>query len=184
MDIILEDLFCNISSGQQVCIWIGHVTPEFSRSPWQCTYSNCFSLMDMKAKGKLFAVKSNDIKTETYYSWRVGTLVLCHTKYGCTMYDFHNSTDTLKFWTENGLLKNFFVFDPNLMKLGEIVVHVDNYNFTTFHQNQMKNKKVLLIAWFSVQNFKVPIESWSSYIVNCIDDIKIRNKPVYGLDWL
>ena len=36
----------------------------------------------MKAKGKLFAVKSNDIKTETYYSWRVGTLVLCHTQHG------------------------------------------------------------------------------------------------------
>ena len=31
------------------------------------------------------------------------------------------------------------------MKLGEIVVHMDNYNFTKFHQNQMKNKKVLLI---------------------------------------
>ena len=36
-----------------------------------------------------------------------------------------------------------------------IVVHMDNnYNFTKFHQNQMKNKKVLLIARFSVQNFK------------------------------
>ena len=25
------------------------------------------------------------------------------------------------------------------MKLGEIVVHIDNYNFFKFHQNQMKN---------------------------------------------
>ena len=33
------------------------------------------------------------------------------------------------------------------MKLGEIVVYnSDNYNFTTFHQNQMKNRKVFLIA--------------------------------------
>ena len=54
------------------------------------------------------------------------------------------------------------------MKLGEIVVHMDNYNFTKFHQNQMKNKKVLLIARFSVQNFKVSVESWKSYIVYVI----------------
>ena len=27
------------------------------------------------------------------------------------------------------------------MKLGEIVVHMDNYYLTKFHQNQMKNKK-------------------------------------------
>ncbi len=52
-----------------------------------------------------------------------------------------------------------------LMKLGEIAVHMDNCNFTKFHQNQMKNKKVLLIARFSVQNFKVSVESWKSYIV-------------------
>ena len=45
------------------------------------------------------------------------------------------------------------------MKLDEIVVHIGNYNFTKFHQNQMKNKKVLLIARFSVQNFKVSVES-------------------------
>ena len=53
------------------------------------------------------------------------------------------------------------------MKLGEILVYmgVTNYNFTKFHQNQMKNKKVLLIACFSVQNFKVSVESWKSYIV-------------------
>ena len=29
----------------------------------------------------------------------------------------------------------------------------------------MKNKKLLLIACFSVQNFKVSVESWKSYIV-------------------
>ena len=42
---------------------------------------------------------------------------------------------------------------------------MDNYNFTKFHQNQMKNKNVLLIACFSVQNFKVSVESWKLYIV-------------------
>ena len=82
------------------------------------------------------------------------------------MYDFYDSTDTLKFWTEKRAInKTFLFFHPILMKLGEIVVHMDNYNFTKFHQNQMKNKKVLLIARFSVQNFKVSVESWKSYIV-------------------
>ena len=51
------------------------------------------------------------------------------------------------------------------MKLCEILVHMGNYNFTKFHQNWMKNKKVLLIARFSVQNFKVSVELWKSYIV-------------------
>ena len=59
------------------------------------------------------------------------------------------------------------------MKLGEIVVHMDNYNITKFHQNQMKNKKVLSIAHFSVQNFKVWVESWKSYIVHSLINIPI-----------
>ena len=63
------------------------------------------------------------------------------------------------------------------MKLCEIVVHMDNYNFTKFHQNQMKNKKVLLIACFSVQNFKVSVELWKSYIV------PLRETPVILEFW-
>ena len=51
------------------------------------------------------------------------------------------------------------------MKLGEIVVHIGHYNFTKFHQNRIKNKKVLLIAHFSVKNFKVSVESWKLYMV-------------------
>ena len=49
------------------------------------------------------------------------------------------------------------------------------YNFTKFHQNQMKNKKVLLIARFSVQNFKVSVELWKSYIVLCEDTSLVCN---------
>ena len=83
-----------------------------------------------------------------------------------TMYDFHDSTDTLKFWTEKRPInKTFFVFHPILIKLGEVVVIHVYYNFTKFHQNRMKTKKVLLIAHFSVQNFKVSVELWKSYIV-------------------
>ena len=59
----------------------------------------------------------------------------------------------------NNNKKLFFVFHLILMKLGEVVVIHVYYNFTKFHQNRMKNKKVLLIAHFSVQNFKVLVES-------------------------
>ena len=51
------------------------------------------------------------------------------------------------------------------MKLGEVVVIHVYYNYTKFHQNRMKNKKVLLMAQFSVQNFKVSVELWNLYIV-------------------
>ena len=40
------------------------------------------------------------------------------------------------------------------MKLGKIVVCMSNYNFTKFHQNQMKTKKVLLIAPFLCSEFQ------------------------------
>ena len=40
-----------------------------------------------------------------------------------TMYDFHNSTDTLKFWTEKWAINKKNVFHPILKKLGEIVVY-------------------------------------------------------------
>ena len=60
------------------------------------------------------------------------------------------------------------------MKPGKIVVHMDNYNFTKFDQDQMKKKKVLLIAHFSVQNFKVSVELWKSYIVCDVIYIQYR----------
>ena len=48
------------------------------------------------------------------------------------------------------------------MKLGEIVVHMDNYNFTKFHQDQMKNKKVLITdPLMEVSSVKVPLRSCS-----------------------
>ena len=57
----------------------------------------------------------------------------------CT--NFYDSTDNLKFRTEKWAInKTFFVFHMILMKLGEVVVIHVYYNFTKFHQNQMKNK--------------------------------------------
>ena len=44
------------------------------------------------------------------------------------------------------------------MKLGEIVVHIGYYNFTKFHQNRMKIKKVLIIdSLMEVSSIKVPV---------------------------
>ena len=82
------------------------------------------------------------------------------------------------------LIKLFFVFHPILMKVGEIVVHMDNFNFTKFHQNKMKNKKVLLIARFSVQNFKVSVESWKSYIVRLPYFGNSFEHYAFGTNWL
>ena len=39
------------------------------------------------------------------------------------------------------ITKTFFSIS-NSMKLGEVLVHINNYNFTNFHLIQMKNKKV------------------------------------------
>ena len=63
------------------------------------------------------------------------------------------------------------------MQLGEIVVLIGSYNFTKFHQNQMKNKKGLLIARFSVQNFKVSVESSKSYIVTQVNSAYLSHQP-------
>ena len=62
------------------------------------------------------------------------------------------------------------------MQLREVVVIHEYYNFTKFHQNRMKNKKVLLIACFFVQNFKVPVELWKSYIVQLGQSFRIKIK--------
>ena len=94
-----------------------------------------------------------------------------------TMYDFHDSTDTLKFWTEKCAINKTFVFHLILMKLGEVVIIHVYYNFTKFHQNRMKNKKkVLLIAHFSVQNFKVSVELWKLYIVHTVGGLRVYRK--------
>ena len=52
------------------------------------------------------------------------------------------------------------VFHPILMKFGEVVVPIVYYNYTKFHQCQMKNKKVLLIAHLTDDSStKVPLKS-------------------------
>ena len=63
------------------------------------------------------------------------------------------------------------------MKLGEIVVRMGN--FIKFHQNQMENKQVLLIAHFSVQNIKVSVSLWKSYIVHIVQHSAASRVPFY-----
>ena len=76
---------------------------------------------------KLSALQNANLRTPFPLSTQLDWDDVCC----CTMYDFHNSTDALKFWTEKWAFnKTFFVFHLILMKLGEVVVHMDNYNFT------------------------------------------------------
>ena len=78
------------------------------------------------------------------------------------------------------------------MKLGEVVVTHVYYNITNFHQNSMKNKKVLLIARFSVQNFKVSV-LLSFYVVytyiyiikvvaEWVPEIRLGSKQLYNFE--
>ena len=39
------------------------------------------------------------------------------------------------------IIRPFFVFHSNSMKLGEVLVHIDNYNFTEFLLNSNKKQK-------------------------------------------
>ena len=68
------------------------------------------------------------------------------------------------------------------MKLGEVVVTDVYYNFTKFYKkNLMKNKKVLIIAHFSVQNFKVSVELWKSYIVGARKWFAVQNEMILSI---
>ena len=64
-------------------------------------------------------------------------------------------------FVKRSIIKTFFVFHPILMKLGEVVVHVHvYYNFTKFHKNRMKNKKVFIIECLTeVSSDKVALRS-------------------------
>ena len=56
------------------------------------------------------------------------------------MYDFHDSIDTLKFWTEKLATNKTFLFNyPCVLQ---------------FHQNQMKNKKVFINSPFFCSEFQ------------------------------
>ena len=61
------------------------------------------------------------------------------------------------FEQKNGLLIKLFCFLSNFDESW--------WNCSTHgYQNEMKNQKVLWIARFSFQNFKVSVESWNSYM--------------------
>ena len=41
---------------------------------------------------------------------------------------------------------DFFVFRSNSMKHGEVLLHIDNYNFTNFYGIQKNEKNVLIMT--------------------------------------
>ena len=72
-----------------------------------------------------------------------------------TMYDFHDSTDTLKFRTEKWAInKTFFVFHLILMKLGEVVVIHVYYNFTRFVSKSDEKQKSFINSPFFCSEFQ------------------------------
>ena len=79
-----------------------------------------------------------------------------------TVYDFHNSTDTLKFWTEKRAINKTFLYFIWFWW------NCSTHWVLQLHQVSSKSdekQNFSLIARFSVQNFKVSVESWKSYIV-------------------
>ena len=90
-----------------------------------------------------------------------------------TMYDFHDSTDTLKFWTEKRAINKTFLFFIwfwwNLVKL--LLSRCTTIS-PSFIKVRWKTKKDLLIA----QNFKVSVELWKLYIVHRVAEVASRRK--------
>ena len=86
---------------------------------------------------------------------------------------------------KNGLLIELFWFSSDF---DEIWWSCSTQCVLQFHQvssksdekqkNQMKNKKVLLIAHFSVQNFNMSAESWKSYIVRALAQSELYNSDI------
>ena len=66
---------------------------------------------------------------------------------------------------KNRLLIKLFCFHPILMKLGEVLVTHVYYNFSKFFLKKWMKTKIFINTHFSVQNFKVSVEFWKSYIV-------------------
>ena len=66
------------------------------------------------------------------------------------------------------------------MKLGKIVVYMDNYNFTNFHQNQMKNKKVRTNVHPSLLRKKASTNTFSWFLFADIPTIGGWISPMYA----
>ena len=84
----------------------------------------------------------HDIQSDGFFTWIVAEddhnssqhVIQMDQVSKCAMYDFHDCTDTLKFWTEKlAINKTSFVFHLILMKLGEVLVTHVYYNFPKFH---------------------------------------------------
>ena len=59
------------------------------------------------------------------------------------------------------------------MKLAEVVVPIVYYNFTKFHENRMKNKKVFLIAHFLGYNHTRTVRRRTSAL--CGKDVQAQD---------
>ena len=104
------------------------------------------------------------------------------------MYDFHKATDTLKFWTEKRAVnKTFFVCFSSYSD--ETWWNCSTHGYLQLHQVSSKSdekqnkKKVLLIAYFSVQNFKVSVESVEKWVEGKSNKAFLYFLPNFGHIW-
>ena len=79
---------------------------------------------------------------------------------------------------------DFFVFHSNSMKQGEVLVHIDNYNFINFYGIQKNNKKVFIMTHLidpSKFSLRKAIESTKNIKIHMEHPILIRKKLLcYG----
>ena len=74
-----------------------------------------------------------------YSSFKIAYVSFIH--WICSRYKvFH------KGWEDFSELSWLFCFYSNSMKHGEVLVHIDNYNFTNFYGIQRNNKKVFIMT--------------------------------------
>ena len=110
------------------------------------------------------------------YFWQLMVMynVVCRIKYHCNV-DFNPFLWSWE-WVNirEEMMLNYFYYESFLYCSHLVSIWIEKichgsvallWHNTKFHQNRMKNKTVLLIASFSVQNFKVSVELWKSYIV-------------------
>ena len=89
---------------------------------------------------------------------------------------------------------NFFVFHSNSMKLGEVLVHINNYNFSNFHWikyekqkffndtfNGIRHKYKMFFSWLGFKQLCVYLSTMKKKITKSISEL-MKQKMTLTLD--
>ena len=88
------------------------------RAAWNILHDRRFCKIKSNLSSVLLDSQNITMFREIFFSTRLEkrewnvlfSLTVLHPLVMCTMYDFHNSTDTLKFWTEKRAINKTFLF--------------------------------------------------------------------------